>query len=85
MTMASAQAVLRVSSDNHYLTDVMLGAALGIGSGYFLPWFLHYRGSKTRSVALAPSFLDRSSGLAFLVAPALSPDMVGATIVGGML
>jgi membrane-associated phospholipid phosphatase len=30
-------------SDNHYLTDVTVGAAFGTLAGLGLPWLLHYR------------------------------------------
>ncbi len=34
--------VSRVTTKNHYFSDVFAGAALGIGSGYVLPSLLHY-------------------------------------------
>ena len=42
MTAAATASVLRIASDNHYATDVILGAGLGIFSGYVLPSILHY-------------------------------------------
>jgi membrane-associated phospholipid phosphatase len=36
-------AVTRSISDRHYTTDSMVGAVLGFGAGYGLPWLLHYR------------------------------------------
>lgn len=35
--------VTRIMSDRHFTTDVLVGAAIGFGSGYGLPWLLHYR------------------------------------------
>ncbi len=40
--VATAVAMLRVAGDRHYLSDVLMGAALGLFSGYLLPSFLHY-------------------------------------------
>ncbi|HVZ72913.1 MAG TPA: phosphatase PAP2 family protein [Polyangia bacterium] len=39
-----ATGVLRIMADRHFTTDVLLGAAIGFGSGYGLPTLLHYRG-----------------------------------------
>jgi membrane-associated phospholipid phosphatase len=36
-------AISRVVADRHYFTDGLLGAAIGFGAGYGLPWLLHYR------------------------------------------
>jgi len=82
MTIATAQGVLRAQSDNHYATDVILGAALGIGSGYFLPRLLHYRSRAGRGGSLLPSFHARESGLSAVLAPSISSTMLGATLVG---
>ena len=44
MAIAAATTVgtLRITADRHYLSDVVVGAALGLLSGYALPSFLHY-------------------------------------------
>lgn len=84
MTIASAQGILRIHSDNHYATDVILGAALGIGSGYFLPRWLHYRAATGRSASILPTYHARESGLSFVVAPTLSPNMIGAMLGGAL-
>lgn len=44
MALAAATTVgtLRMTADRHYLSDVIMGAALGLVSGYALPSFLHY-------------------------------------------
>jgi membrane-associated phospholipid phosphatase len=36
-TAASASAYLRIAADRHYLTDVLAGAAIGIGTGLTVP------------------------------------------------
>ncbi len=83
MSVATAQGVLRISSDNHYATDVILGAALGIGSGYFLPRLLHYRSRGGGGVSLLPSFHARESGISAVLSPSsIAPGMLGAALVG---
>lgn len=39
---ATTVGTLRITADRHYLSDVVVGAALGLLSGYALPSFLHY-------------------------------------------
>jgi len=36
--LAGATAVLRLSSGNHFMTDVICGAVVGIGIGILVPW-----------------------------------------------
>jgi membrane-associated phospholipid phosphatase len=44
MVLATAvTGVTRVVADRHYASDVVVGAAIGFGAGYGLPWLLHYR------------------------------------------
>jgi membrane-associated phospholipid phosphatase len=64
-----ATGAMRVTADRHYTTDVLLGAAIGFGSGYGLPWLLHYRPSaraaeaRDAKVALLPFFGRGELGL----------------------
>jgi len=44
ITIASVAGLLRVMSNLEYLTDVVTGAAIGLVSGWLLPWLLHYQG-----------------------------------------
>lgn len=41
--MAASVGLLRIMADEHYLSDVLTGAALGTLTGLGLPWLLHYR------------------------------------------
>ena len=54
---AAATGALRIASDVHYTSDVLVGAVWGSLAGLGLPWFLHYRhGEKPlqRSFHLVP-------------------------------
>jgi len=42
-TLATATGALRVVSDQHWTSDVLVGAAMGTFSGLAVPWILHYR------------------------------------------
>lgn len=41
--VATAVGALRMASDRHYLSDVVVGAVVGLLSGYVLPHLVHYR------------------------------------------
>lgn len=71
MAMASAVGMLRILSDRHYATDVLLGAGVGILSGWLVPWLLHY------DVLDAPQI-----GLRGTIAPMVEEDRLGAQIFG---
>ncbi|HVH43010.1 MAG TPA: phosphatase PAP2 family protein [Labilithrix sp.] len=81
LSVATAQAVLRINSDNHYATDVILGASLGLASGYALPKLLHYRTASGKSASLLPTFRSRELGAHFVVAPTFG-GVNGASITG---
>jgi membrane-associated phospholipid phosphatase len=40
MTFAVTASYLRIAADKHYLTDVMTGAAVGVGSGLTIPMLM---------------------------------------------
>lgn len=43
MPLAATTAILRLAADKHWMSDVLLGAALGTAAGIFMPTFLHRR------------------------------------------
>ncbi|HVJ15473.1 MAG TPA: phosphatase PAP2 family protein [Polyangiaceae bacterium] len=45
---AAAVGTLRVASDQHYLSDVLMGAGIGTLTGLAVPWLLHYRPAERR-------------------------------------
>lgn len=68
LTFASAVGVLRMMADLHYLSDVVIGAGVGLVSGWLLPYVLHYAqfGGGPEShfrAAIAPSFDRELLGL----------------------
>lgn len=41
LTAATLTGYSRIAADRHYLTDVLMGAAMGAAAGFALPYFLH--------------------------------------------
>ena len=71
---------LRVASDNHWASDVVIGHLTGYVSGYLLPTLLYYkefritpRDDHPPSEPTAPSFA---------VLPLVGPDSVQLTLFG---
>ena len=60
LTGASIQAATRLTADRHYLSDVMVGSALGFGFGYALPMLLHY--GRATPAASAPAIVPYAAG-----------------------
>ena len=52
--LATITALSRIMSDRHYGTDILVGAAVGGLSGYFLPKWLHYRRGSSLTVGATP-------------------------------
>lgn len=51
---ATTSGVSRIVSDNHYATDVLGAAVVGLASGYVLPKLLHYGFTPERRISLVP-------------------------------
>jgi hypothetical protein len=80
---ASATGVLRLMSDNHYASDVLLGIGLGVASGYLLPEWLHYRGGEaTGPRSFLPTFRAAQSAFSAVLAPHVAADFAGVTLLG---
>lgn len=60
LAAATAVGTLRMAGDMHYLSDVLVGAAIGALSGFGVPWLFHYRHELELEVRLVPT----PSGLA---------------------
>lgn len=67
LVAAGAVGTLRIVADRHNLTDVVGGALVGLGAGYFLPNLLNYNfGEDRRSYGqIAPFADDRTVGLSY--------------------
>lgn len=58
MSVAGTTGLLRIAADEHHVSDVLVGAAVGVTVGFGLPWLLHYRHGPTIS---APEPEDATS------------------------
>ena len=68
---ATTVATMRIVSNNHYLTDTLVGSLIGFGSGYFLPKLLHF-GFGSGKATLPDSEQTRAT-----LMPVASPNMTG--------
>jgi membrane-associated phospholipid phosphatase len=66
LTSAGTVGYLRIVSDNHYATDVLTGAAVGLGAGMLMPRWLHY--GAEHNVTVVPVATADVQGLAAVVA-----------------
>lgn len=83
LAAASATGVLRIMSDNHYASDVLLGIGVGLASGWVLPEWLHYAGrdgDERRSGVVLPTFGGR--GWSASIAPQIGAGALGLTLIG---
>jgi hypothetical protein len=84
--VAATSGVLRIATDNHYASDIVLGTTLGFTGGYFLPMALHYgRRNGKPGAALLPSIHVRSQRDTVLFAwlvPDVTPSHYGAAVGG---
>jgi len=85
LAAASATGVLRIMSDNHYTSDVLLGIGVGLASGWGVPEWLHYGASepspegKRLSSGLLPSWQGQT--WAAILAPQIAPGLIGFTLL----
>jgi membrane-associated phospholipid phosphatase len=54
MVLAAATGYLRIAADKHYLTDVLVGAAVGSGVGVSLPLLAHAPAASCPAVVVRP-------------------------------
>jgi len=69
-----ATGIARIVSDRHFATDVLSGALIGFGSGYGLPWLLHYRTNDTHGAGKA--------GPSIALLPMAGPGLLGLSVAG---
>jgi membrane-associated phospholipid phosphatase len=71
IAIASTVGALRIMADRHYLSDVAIGAGVGILSGWILPYLLHFA-----------SFGDARTGINATIAPSIDTTHAGLNVVG---
>ncbi len=87
LSAASATGVLRVMSDNHYTSDVLIGMGIGLFGGYGLPTLLHYgpgsaAGDSFESVLPIIRMGKGAQAIAGVLAPRVGPNEAGLMLVG---
>ena len=55
LTLAATTGYLRIAADRHYLSDVVVGAAVGSALGWYVPKWLHDHGRIGTRIVPAPS------------------------------
>lgn len=81
LVMATTVAALRVAADRHYITDVLVGSAIGMVVGYLVPVFMVPEHRSDADVAtpgtiVMPLFSPGADG-------SLSTSTVGLSLAGG--
>ncbi|MBI3299872.1 MAG: phosphatase PAP2 family protein [Elusimicrobia bacterium] len=67
LTAAAGVALLRVASNDHYASDILVGAALGAATGYLMPKLLHFRPRSDPGLGrLEPRAVRGGGGLAWV-------------------
>jgi membrane-associated phospholipid phosphatase len=85
LALATTEGYLRVALDDHYASDVLIGAGVGLFSGYFLPSLLHYGFANDAKAQRERSFLPMwrtANGGALIVAPQVGASYGGVSLVG---
>lgn len=78
IALAATTATLRMVSDNHWSTDVLAGAAIGVFSGYVVPVALHWGfGGPSRSSPRA-----EKKSVRVLPMPMATQNTLGAALAG---
>lgn len=66
VSLASVTGLLRLPADEHWTSDVIMGAGLGFFYGYYLPKLLHFQkpsfGSRTSAFTWMPSLFPHDDG-----------------------
>jgi hypothetical protein len=79
VSLSLATGVLRMTSDNHWVSDVLVGDLVGFVSGYLLPTLIYYR---QFHLVPPPSEEPSSPAPRVTVLPMLSPSTLGLTAIG---
>ncbi|HVR18780.1 MAG TPA: phosphatase PAP2 family protein [Polyangiaceae bacterium] len=87
LSAATAAGTMRVTSDNHYASDVLLGAGIGFFGGYVMPSVLHYgftSGGTPKNAGFLPTFSGGPGGSSWaaVLAPAIDSEQLGVALSG---
>lgn len=66
LAVASVVAVLRIVSNDHYASDIMVGAAVGGATGYLMPNLLHFRPASAGGGAWVPALAPGGGSLRYV-------------------
>jgi membrane-associated phospholipid phosphatase len=80
LVLASATGLFRIMGDQHYMSDVLAGAAVGLSVGLFVPWFMHFRHGSDSEDELEDELGESDDGVQITVAP----YGLGLALVGQM-
>jgi len=69
LVLATATGLVRLTADRHYVSDVVVGAGIGLTFGWLVPWLLHY------SQPIEPG--GGEADLAPFVTPLVAEDALG--------
>lgn len=72
---AATTGLLRIMSDQHWVTDVLSGAVVGTAIGVLVPWILHFQGG-----ARPPLTGNEAPTISFL--PMIGGDALGVSAMG---
>lgn len=76
LATAAATGLFRIMSDRHWITDVLMGAAVGSLIGTLVPWLLHYQGGGR------PPLRGTAPPVMVLLAPMADEDTIGLSASG---
>jgi membrane-associated phospholipid phosphatase len=68
---------MRIASDNHWTSDVLIGHLTGYVSGYLLPTLFYYK-----EFRIEPHEHEQPTGPVFATLPMITPDSLGLTVFG---
>ena len=77
LALATATGLFRIAGDRHYMTDVLMGAAIGLSLGYVYPWLFHYG----EHLTTAPDERDAAQ-LRWGLVPVASETPYGLSVLG---
>ncbi|MBX3275401.1 MAG: phosphatase PAP2 family protein [Sandaracinaceae bacterium] len=75
LAAAATTGVLRIMSDQHWVTDVLSGAVVGTAVGLLVPWILHFQGGAR------PPLTGHDPPL-ITVLPMVGGDTLGVSVMG---